>query len=115
MLYKKSNTVQKKEVSAMLSVLPKEMDAFRPSLDRVIAKKEAFKKKKLPVHPSHTDYIAKAGAKTDEKPSVIVDSKKDLHIQVPVAKANMVDFGSLKGLITIHFRIFITNKNINLS
>ena len=49
--YKKSNTAQKKGVSAMLSVLPKEMDDIRSSQDRMIAKEEAFKKKKLTGHP----------------------------------------------------------------
>ena len=39
MLYKKSNLKQKKEVSDMLSVLPREMEEIRASQSKMLARK----------------------------------------------------------------------------
>ena len=49
MLYKKSNLQQKKEISDMLSVLPREMDAIRASQSAMLAREEMFEKKGSPV------------------------------------------------------------------
>ena len=46
MLYKKSNLQQKKEVSDMLSVLPREMEEIRVSQSVMLARKKCLKKKK---------------------------------------------------------------------
>ena len=46
MLYKKSNLQQKKEISDMLSVLPREMDAIRASQSSMLAREKMFEKKK---------------------------------------------------------------------
>ena len=45
MLYKKSNMQQKKEVSDMLSVLPREMEEIRASQSKMLAREEMFEKK----------------------------------------------------------------------
>ena len=45
MLYKKSNLKQKKEVSDMLSVLPREMEEIRASQSVMLAREEMFEKK----------------------------------------------------------------------
>ena len=45
MLYKKSNLQQKKEVSDMLSVLPREMEEIRSSQSVMLAREEMFEKK----------------------------------------------------------------------
>ena len=45
MLYKKSNLKQKKEVSDMLSVLPREMEKIRASQSVMLAREEMFEKK----------------------------------------------------------------------
>ena len=45
MLYKKSNLQQKKEVSDMLSVLPREMEEIRASQSVILAREEMFEKK----------------------------------------------------------------------
>ena len=45
MLYKKSNLQQKKEVSDMLSVLPREMEEIRASQSVMLAREEMFDKK----------------------------------------------------------------------
>ena len=44
-LYKKSNLQQKKEVSDMLSVLPREMEEIRASQSVMLAREEMFEKK----------------------------------------------------------------------
>ena len=46
MLYKKSNLQQKKEVSDMLSVLPRQMEEIRASQSAMLAREEMFGKKK---------------------------------------------------------------------
>ena len=48
MLYKKSNLKQKKEISDMLSVLPREMDEIRASQSAMLAREEMFEKKRKP-------------------------------------------------------------------
>ena len=48
MLYKKSNLKQKKEVSDMLSVLPREMEEIRASQSKMLAREEMFEKKRKP-------------------------------------------------------------------
>ena len=45
MLYKKSNLQQKKEVSDMLSVLPRKMEQIRASQSVMLAREEMFEKK----------------------------------------------------------------------
>ena len=45
MLYKKSNLKQKKEVSDMLSLLPREMEEIRASQSVMLARAEMFEKK----------------------------------------------------------------------
>ena len=47
MLYKKSNLQQKKEVSDMLSVLPREMEEIRASQSVMLAREEMFEKKEV--------------------------------------------------------------------
>ena len=46
MLYKKSNLQQKKEVSDMLSVLPREIEEIRASQSVMLAREEMFEKKR---------------------------------------------------------------------
>ena len=48
MLYKKSNLQQKKEVSDMLSVLPRQMEEIRASQSAMLAREEMFEKKRKP-------------------------------------------------------------------
>ena len=48
MLYKKSNLQQNKEVSDMLSILPREMEEIRASQSKMIAREEMFEKKRKP-------------------------------------------------------------------
>ena len=45
MLYKKSNFKQKKEVSDMLSVLPREKEEIRASESTMLAREEMFEKR----------------------------------------------------------------------
>ena len=48
MIYKKSNLQQTKEVSDMLSVLPREMEEIRSSQSAMLAREEMFGKKRKP-------------------------------------------------------------------
>ena len=48
MLYKKSNLKQKKEVSDMLSVLPREIEEITASQSVMLAREEMFEKKRKP-------------------------------------------------------------------
>ena len=48
MLYKKSNMQQKKEVSDMLSVLPRQMEEIRASQSKMLAREEMFEKIRKP-------------------------------------------------------------------
>ena len=130
MLYKKSNLQQKKEVSDMLSVLPREMEEIRSSQSAMLAREEMFEKKgslvqlsvvlrgllrsprqrgmlrkslkKVPIHPLRRGGV-KEELKPDIKPSVTLDKTKGLDVHVPVSTGNPIDFNSLQGLINIHF------------
>ena len=60
MLYKKSNLQQKKEVSDMLSVLPRDMEQSRASQSVMLAREEMFgKKRKSTATVSSTEGIVK--------------------------------------------------------
>ena len=130
MLYKKSNLEQKKEVSAMLSVLPKEMDEIRASQSAMLAREEMFEKKRKPSSTVSTsegvvkkpkiegDVVkvikespklynkqgdVKEETKPETKPSVTLDKSKGLDVHVPVSSGNPIDFNSLQGFINIYF------------
>ena len=47
-MYKKSNLKQKKEVSDMLSILPREIEEIRVSQSTILAWEEMFEKKRKP-------------------------------------------------------------------
>ena len=78
MLYKKSNMQQKKEVSDMLSVLPREMEQIRASQSTMLAREEMFEKKGSLVQLS---VALRGGAKKlkteGDFEKVIKDSPKD--------------------------------------
>ena len=129
MLYKKFNLQQKKEISDMLSVLPREMDAIRASQSSMLAREEIFEKRKPSATVTNSEGVAKksktegdvvkvtkdspkspnkeGGVKEetepDIKPSVTLDKTKGLDVHVPVTSGNPIDFNSLQGLINIHF------------
>ena len=130
MLYKNFNSKQKKEVSDMLSVLPREMEEIRASQSVKLAREEMFEKKRKPsatvsssegvvkksktegdvekvIKESHKPATKEGGVKEvvkpDVKPSVTLDKTKGLDIHVPVTSGNPIDFNSLQGLINIHF------------
>ena len=130
MLYKKSNLQQKKEVSDMLSVLPREMEQIRASQSVMLARGEMFEKKRKSTatvsstegvvkkcktegdvdkvikespKPSTKERGVKEELKPDVKPSVTLDKSKGLDVHVPVTSGNAIDFNSLQGLINIHF------------
>ena len=130
MLYKKSNLQQKKEVSDMLSVLPREMEEIRASQSVMLAREEMFEKKRKPsatvsssegvVKKSKTEgdveKVIKEGpketikeggvkeeVKSEIKPSVTLNKSKGLDVHVLVSSGNPIDFNSLQGLINIHF------------
>ena len=71
MLYKKSNIQQKKEVSAMLSVLPLEMEAIRASQDTMLAREESYERKRKSKSP-----VAETVSAT-KKPNVEPNVTKD--------------------------------------
>ena len=48
MLYKISNLQQKKEVSDMFSILPRQMEEIRASQSAMLAREEMFEKKRKP-------------------------------------------------------------------
>ena len=139
MLYKKSNMQQKKEVSDMLSVLPREMEEIRASQSKMLAREEMFEKKRKPSatasnvegvvkkaktggdvdkitkedsKESNKEGGAKEDIKPDIKPSVTLDKTKGLDVHVPVSSPNMIDFNSLQGLIK-YISIFTINKYID--
>ena len=112
MLYKKSNLQQKKEVSDMLSVLPREMDEIRASQSKMLAREEMFEKKRKPsatvtngegvvkktktegdveqVIKEDTKFSTKEGdvkgdIKPEVKPSVNLDKNKGLDIRCSCA------------------------------
>ena len=130
MLYKKSNLKQKKEVSDMLSVLPREIEEIMASQFKMLAKEEMVEKKRKPSatvsstegvvkkpktegdvekvikqspNPSTEEGGVKEEVKPDVKPSVTLDKTKGLDVHVPVTSGNPIDFNSLQGLINIHF------------
>ena len=130
MLYKKSNLQQKKEVSDMLSVLPREMEEIRASQSKMIAREEMFEMNRKPsatvsnvegvvkkaktggdvekvtkeeTKSSTMEGDAKGDIKSEVKPSVTLDKNKGLDVHVPVSSGNAIDFQSLQGLINIHF------------
>ena len=130
MLYKKSNLQQKKEVSDMLSVLPRQMEEIRAFQSAMLAREEMFEKKRRPsatvstsegvVKKPKTEGDAlkvtkespklynkegdvKEETKPETKPSVTLDKTKCLDVHVPVSSGNPTDFNSLQGLINIHF------------
>ena len=125
MLYKKSNLQQKKEVSDILSILPREMEEIRASQSKMLAREEMFEKKRKPsatitnsegvvkkaktegdvekVIKEDTKLSTKEGdVKGDMKPEV-KPKNKGLGVHVPVTSGNLIDFQSLQGLIHIHF------------
>ena len=107
MRYKKSNLAMKKQVSDMLNVLPKEMDAIRNSQERLL---KVESKANGEVQSENSDKVEKKVAAQDTKPaikhvdggrdSVVLDTKKGLDIEVP--NANGLNFSQLQGLINIH-------------
>ena len=128
MLYKKSNLKQKKEVSDMLSVLPREMEEIRPSQSVMLAREEMFEKKRKPSatvsssegvvkkpktegdvekvikespKPSIKEGSVKEEVKPDVKPGITLDKSKGLDVHVPVTSGSPIDFNSLQGLINI--------------
>ena len=130
MLYKKSNLQQKKDISDMLSVLLRKMDAIRASQSAMLDREEMFEKKRKPsatitnsegvVKKSKTEGEiekvtkdspkspkkeggVKEETKPDIKPSVTLDKTKGLDVHVPVTSGNPIDFNRLQGLINIHF------------
>ena len=130
MLYKKSNLQQKKEVSDMLSVLPRQMEEIRASQSTMLAREEMYEKKRKPSatvtssegvvkkfktegdvekvikespKPSTKEGAVKEELKPDVKPSVTLDKSKGLDVHVPVTTGNAINFNSLQGLINIHF------------
>ena len=130
MLYKKSNLQQKKEVSDILSVLPRQMEEIRASQSAMLAREEMFDEKRKPSATVSTsegvvkkpktegdvENVIKASPKSsnkeggvkeetkpDIKPSVTLDKTKGLDVHVPVSSGNPIDFNSLQGLINIHF------------
>ena len=134
MLYKKSNLQQKKEVSDMLSVLPREMDEIRASQSKMLARKEMFEKRrkanatvtnsegavkkaktegdvekviKEDTKLSNKEGDVKGDIKPEVKPSVTLDKNKGLDVHVPVTIGNLIDFQSLQSLINIHLHFHI--------
>ena len=130
MLYKKSNLQQKKQVSDMLSVLPREMEQIRALQSKILAREKMFEKKRKPsVTLSNSEGIVKkvktegdvekmikedtklpttegdvkGDIKPEVKPSVTLDKSKGLDVHVPVTSGNLIDCQSLQGLINIHF------------
>ena len=130
MLYNKSNLQQKKEVSDMLSVLPRQMEEIRASQSAMLAREEMFEKKKKPSATVSTsegvvkkpktegDVVkvtkespklynkegdVKEETKPETKPSVTLDKTKRLDVHVPVSSVDPIDFNSLQGLINKHF------------
>ena len=94
MRYKKSNLEMKKQVSDMLSVLPKEMNQIRErEVHMLEVEHKNEEKKKIQI-------IDKVDAKRE---SVVVDTQKGLEIHVPMAPG--LDLSKLQGLINIHVHL----------
>ena len=77
MLYKKSNLKQKKEVSDMLSVLPREMEEIRASQSVMLAREEMFEKKGKPsATVSCSEGVVKKSKTEGDVEKVIKESPK---------------------------------------
>ena len=77
MLYKKSNLQQKKEVSDMLSVLPRQMEDIRASQSVMLAREEMFEKKRKPsVTVSSSEGFVKKPKTEGDVVKVIKESPK---------------------------------------
>ena len=76
MLYKKSNLKQKKEVSDMLSVLPRETEEIRASQSKMLAREEMFKKRKPSATITNSEgTIKKAKSEGDVEKVIKEDTK----------------------------------------
>ena len=77
MLYKKSNLQQKKEVSDMLSVLPREMEEIRSSQSAMLAREEMFEKKRKPsATVTSTEGVVKKSKTEGDVEKVVKESPK---------------------------------------
>ena len=77
MLYKKSNLKQTKEVSDMLSVLPREMEEIRASQSKMLAREEMFEKKRKPsATVSNSEGVVKKAKTEGDVEKVINESTK---------------------------------------
>ena len=77
MLYKKSNLKQKKEVSDMLSVLPREIEEIRASQSVMLAREEMFEKKRKPsVTVSSSEGVVKKSKTEGNVEKVIKENPK---------------------------------------
>ena len=85
MRYKKSNLEQKKAISDMLSVLPKEMQAIRDREQELMSEKKK-KEAESVISPS--------------RKSVVMGENQGLDVHVPVSEG--FDFQKLQGLVNIH-------------
>ena len=78
MLYKKSNFQQKKEVSDMLSVLPRQMEEIRASQSVMLAREEMFEKKMKPsATVSSSEGVVKKSKTEGDVEKVIKESPKE--------------------------------------
>ena len=77
MLYKKSNLKRKKEMSDMLSVLPREMEEIRASQSVMLAREEMFEKKRKPsATVSSSEGVVKKSKTEGDVEKVIKESPK---------------------------------------
>ena len=78
MLYKKLNMQQKKEVSDMLNVLPRETEQIRASQSAILAREEMIEKKRKPCATvSSSEGVAKKLKTEGDVEKVMKDSPKD--------------------------------------
>ena len=96
MRYKKSDIQQTKEVSAMLAVLPKQMNEIRESEDRMLSEEPP---KKIDVVTSEVSEKVMATPVAEHK-SFIVDKNKHVDLHVPVSDGFY--FRNLQGLVNIY-------------
>ena len=91
MLYKKSNLKQKKEVSDMLSVLPREMEEIRASQSVMLAREEMFEKKRKPsATVSSSEGIVKKSKTEGDVEKVIKESPKPTKEGVSRKKSSLM-------------------------
>ena len=77
MLYKKSNLKQKKEVSDMLSILPRELGEIRASQSKMLAMEEMFEIKRKPsAAVSNSEGVVKKAKTEGDIEKVINESTK---------------------------------------